>query len=439
MDHVLRIDAALGELLAPVRTAEGFLYAEGRAARPGVLLYEDEAGHVTRELVPPEELFATDSLATWGGKPVTNDHPTTGRVTPKSFRQDAVGFVHPTLDADAVGGFVKVRLSLHREDAIRDAEAGKRQLSDGKSVQVHKTPGLWDGKAQAYLLDGESEPRYYRPDGSTPPVAFNAAAAERFDSVQRKLVHNHLALVDAARAGAEARVRLDSAGNMLPASGRANPEAKMDTAEVKLGGVSFQIPVSAAMALEAERRDSAAALAKVKTDAEAGMGGKEARIAELEGEIKKLTDELGKLRGDSATVTAERDQLKADAAALPTLTEVADAVKVARELKCDEGEGAVKLDELRADSASLTTVRRAVLKRAYKTDAAKIDKADASYLAARFDSLRDGIGKAGSSAPSIEALLRTDGKAPAAGDYQSRMDAAASKRWAELSKAGLPS
>jgi hypothetical protein len=69
---------------AKVRTtADGYLVATPRVARTGIQLYYgselgltgDDAKKVMKVFRSEDEVFKTDSLATYGFKPVTDDHP----------------------------------------------------------------------------------------------------------------------------------------------------------------------------------------------------------------------------------------------------------------------------------------------------------------------------------------------------------------------------
>jgi hypothetical protein len=109
----IRVDNGT-ELLPAHRTREGFLFAEARATRPGVLVYRRGDGTTVRELIPPEELQDRAVLASLGGKPVTREHPIEGIVTVDTAARDAVGSLMDEVVYDEADGFVKVRMIVHQ-------------------------------------------------------------------------------------------------------------------------------------------------------------------------------------------------------------------------------------------------------------------------------------------------------------------------------------
>ena len=57
------------------KTPEGFLTGRAIVTNVGVFTYRNKDGGITRELRPPEEVFAVDSLNSLKLKPVVNNHP----------------------------------------------------------------------------------------------------------------------------------------------------------------------------------------------------------------------------------------------------------------------------------------------------------------------------------------------------------------------------
>lgn len=116
-------------------TDNGFLRVKGRAARTGVYQYlASELGLTDRapnDVVnvyrPAEEVFNTDSLSSYSNVDVTNDHPSK-MVDSKSYKATSVGHV---ISAMQDGDFVNVDMIIKAEDAIKDVESGKAQLSPG--------------------------------------------------------------------------------------------------------------------------------------------------------------------------------------------------------------------------------------------------------------------------------------------------------------------
>lgn len=171
-----KIDA--GELRAPVRRDNGFLQVEGRLARVGIQEYYDGAGKMHRELRIPEEVFDKKSLESFQQVPVTNTHPPV-LLDARNAKQYAVGSVGEDVRRD--GDFMVARMMITDEAAIAAAEQGRSQLSNGYTC--------W--------LDSTQDPKLVEKWGP-------------YDFIQREIRGNHVALVDVARAGPEARLRLDA-------------------------------------------------------------------------------------------------------------------------------------------------------------------------------------------------------------------------------------
>lgn len=163
------------------RTADGYLRVVAKGARVGIQKYlgreVDPSGktfaadQIVNVYRPPAEVFDKASLASSVGRPITDDHPTVP-VTADNWRDHSRG---------AIGGAVKdgewVRFDLAFMDAglIGKVDAGKVELSGGYACDVSFESGTTD--------DGQA-----------------------FDAVQRNIRFNHLAVVDKARAGPEARI-----------------------------------------------------------------------------------------------------------------------------------------------------------------------------------------------------------------------------------------
>jgi len=174
-----------GAIAKAHRTPEGYLCFEGRATRAGVFLYRNLDGTIRRELRPPDEVGRADSLATLARKPVTDLHPD-DFVTSDNAAELAVGIVDPTVvwESDFADGYVKVRGTIQRASAIDSVDDGRVELSCGYTARIDFTPGVWTDAA---------------------------GVVHEYDSVQRDIEYNHLALVDRGRAGKLARLRADDA------------------------------------------------------------------------------------------------------------------------------------------------------------------------------------------------------------------------------------
>lgn len=157
-------------------TDEGFLKVPGRAARTGTQEYlASELGITDRKpndiivvYRPPEEVFNADSLTSYDGVDITIEHPK-GLVSSDTYKQVSVGHVRGAAVQD--GDFTLIDMIVKDKDAINKIESGKVQLSAGYTAIYDKAP-----------------------DDSP------------YDYIQREIKINHVALVDRARAGAQARL-----------------------------------------------------------------------------------------------------------------------------------------------------------------------------------------------------------------------------------------
>ena len=104
------------------RSRDGYLRVTAKAARTGVQDYlgrevDPEGKHFAADQVvkvyrPPEEVFAADSVASFIGRPITDDHPAVP-VTAKNWRE---------LSRGVIGGAVKDGEWLRFDLALMDAD-----------------------------------------------------------------------------------------------------------------------------------------------------------------------------------------------------------------------------------------------------------------------------------------------------------------------------
>jgi hypothetical protein len=193
----------------PRRIADGYLVATAKCVRVGIQLYTgDELGKpelkVVRVYRPADEVFAHDSLQSFSHAPITIGHPK-DPVTSENVKELGVGEVSTA--ARAVGDWVELPLIFKDGAAVQKIESGElRELSAGYVADFDFTPGT-------------------TPEG------------EPYDAVQRSIRINHLALVEKARAGSQARVG-DSA-KPWGAAPITHEETPMTTRTVVVDGISI--------------------------------------------------------------------------------------------------------------------------------------------------------------------------------------------------------
>lgn len=131
-------------------TPEGFLLIEDvPIARTGKQIYgpdetpikpgSDGLAHVDRE---PEEVFRPETIASFEGKDVVNDHPSEG-VNPDNWRYLTVGHVQNVhRGAGAEDNFLFGDILIKDAAAIAAVREGKREVSCGYDAQYEQTgPG----------------------------------------------------------------------------------------------------------------------------------------------------------------------------------------------------------------------------------------------------------------------------------------------------------
>lgn len=145
------------ERLGPNRslTPEGFLIARDvPIARTGSLLYapgevpidpgKDGVISIGRD---EADVFSPTAIASFEGKPVTNDHPPLGiKVDPTNWRQLAIGDVHNVRRGDGAfldNQFLYADLIIKDAEAIRDILEGKKEVSAGYDAEYEQLePGV---------------------------------------------------------------------------------------------------------------------------------------------------------------------------------------------------------------------------------------------------------------------------------------------------------
>lgn len=210
--RVRRLDYA--DLAPPEKMANGFLRVHGRISRIGIQVYQDPGGGEHRELRLPEDVFDPESIASFRGMPTTNMHPPE-LLDARSAKHYATGAV--STEPQREGDFLVAEMTVFDEEQIKYLEAGRVELSCGYTCELDPTPGEWRG--------------------------------QKYDSIQRKIRGNHVAFVDAARAGAEARVRMDGWAGDCDSITTNGQETRM-AAKIKIGDLQLELTEGNAPAIE---------------------------------------------------------------------------------------------------------------------------------------------------------------------------------------------
>jgi hypothetical protein len=341
-------------MIAGTRVREdGALLADARIARTGIQEYAGwEVGSdkaVVKVYRPGSEVFHEDTLRSAAHKTVTNDHPPE-LVTSDNWRKYSVGGTADEVSAEGI--YIRVPLMVSDGQAVKDIEAGKRELSAGYTCELDWTPGV--------TADGIA-----------------------YDAVQRKIRINHVAIVDAGRAGKNVRIG-DGATHwgVNPVHHADKREIQMDLRNVVVDGFTVSTTDQGLQAIEKltkDRDDLKQGIVKLTSDHATALAAKDAEIAAKDKEIADLKAE--QLTSDAIDkMVAERASLLADARLIHP--------------------------EVVVDGKSSGDVRKAVVTHILGADAVA-NKTDA-YFDARFDMLVEDAKKAKSVDP-----LRQIGDSPA--------------------------
>lgn len=270
------------------------------------------------EYRPDSEVFAPASLETLPDVPLTRDHPPES-VSPANWRKYTVGHVSeiPAVRTKLDGSpheWVQTPIVISDGDVIAAVERGDAiEVSAGYSCDLDFTPGV-------------------APDGT------------KYDAVQRNIRFNHLAVIGLgqARAGADARLRLDNSKEIMKV--------------IVIDGVEYEV-------------GSEKHLAKLTADAKSAADKAQAALDTLQAKHDTLSAECAALKA-----AASPDKL--DALVLERFTLLTAAAKFLP--KTYETKGKTNAD-VRKDALE------AVL------GAGSMNDKSPEYIAARFDGLTDPV------------------------------------------------
>lgn len=324
---------------------QGFLRIPVYAARTGVQAYRRGDGSVIREYRPPEEVFKDQAMASLRSCPFVNNHPAQ-MVSLDNAKQLMGGFTADYVE-NVDNKYLKTSVIIYDKSMIEDIKRGKREVSMGYDVELDFTPGEVDG--------------------------------QKYDAVQRNIVHNHIALVDRARGGKEVRLRLDAEGAELVDETNLN---QGDKVKIKIADKEFEVAQDLADAFGAYEKTMQAKCAKGDE--------LEPKVKEAEGKVTVLTTERDKLQGKVDALEAEKKatpkvETKVDSAAIEAgVKERLKVVKVAE--KVLDAETVAKLDSMKNED-----IKKAVIKAECKD--ANFDGKTEAYVDARFDHIAESLEK----------------------------------------------
>lgn len=321
------------------KTHDGFYQGRTVVTNIGVFPYANPDGSFRYELRHPDEVMKPESLRTLEGKPLTNDHPVNG-VTPTTARFLQVGSVYaPERDAY----HLTTGYTITDADAIRDVQMGKRSLSCGYDCDVEEQAGVYLGMPYTH--------------------------------VQKNIRYNHVALVDAGRAGDAAKLRMDGI-TAMPTTQPNTPKNGSTTMKIRMdrvgSGAEMEVDALVGAEINALRGD----ITDLKSKADAAEAAKTAAEALVADAVKKADTAQGELDGLKSHVAT----LEAKLATSIDASEVGTRVKARAALEGIAATMGIKLDD--ADLSD-TDIKIAVIK--LSDSEFKADGLSDAYLDARFD------------------------------------------------------
>lgn len=318
-------------------TEEGYIRANAIVTRSGVFNYKNEDGSLRRELRHPDEVWNTDSLASMEMIPVTNNHPAEKLVNAKNFKRLAIGYTGENIQKE--GDYIIAPVVITDQDGVDWVKnQGRKELSLGYTVDLHPESGTYNG--------------------------------DEYDFVQKNIRYNHLAIVNQARAGSEARIALDSAEIF-------KEEVQMSKRKIKIDNEEVMVESSTADYIDKMMMD----------------------LKNLEDEKRRVEDEIAMIRDKLDRAEAARDsykerldnpkhpngettvQAKMDEASFKRA--VSERVKV---LKAAE-EVLERSKRTNLDSMSNVEIQKMVIAQCRKTIC--LDGKSESYIEAMFDTILD--------------------------------------------------
>lgn len=345
------------------RTNEGFLKGRAIVTSIGVFTYKRADGTIQRELRLPEEVFSPSTLNSMKLKPVTLNHPTE-LVTSDNAKDLQVGSLgdnpswtkewHDRNWEEVTDGInCAIDMIITRKDAIDAILNGKQALSMGYTCDIEM-----------------AEP------GST-------WCGVEYDFIQRNIRYNHCAVVDAARAGDNAKIELraDSEDAVLEdiMVTKIDGGTKMELKKINLDGIDYQAEESVIKALQ--KADARAK--KAEEDACTAKKELDKAIADAEKAKEELEKKLSEVEAEKDTAKDKADGLEKELEELKKTSMDSTAIDAAVKAKIELLHNAEKAKvEVKEDMSDMD-IKKAVILSTFPN--AKFDGKDDVYIQARYD------------------------------------------------------
>jgi hypothetical protein len=342
------------------RTPEGYLFCEGvRIARTGPMIYaaaempDIEPGphhSMITILRDAEVLFHPDTIASYSGKPVTNDHPPEP-VTPGNFKTYAAGVtLNPRRGEGAESEYLLADLLITDAQAIADVEGGKVEISAGYDLEVEQIkPGVGRqtmnlGNHTALVERARGGPALAIQDAAEEPEMATRTTRKIIDGIRKAFKTKDEAALEESLTKAEEAMDDEGDGD----------EPQRIVIEVK--------------------QPDAPAAAEESTDDEGGAADPyEDRFKKIEDALEGIGASLAAMKPaePSAEVTDEHPEAKAEEEEVDK-TQAQDAMSKAEILAPGTRLPAFDSAAAMVKRSAITAMRRTALKAAYAIDARKV-------------------------------------------------------------------
>lgn len=270
-------DRASYQITSREVTDEGFLRVPGHVAKVGTQDYlaselglEGDPLRIVTVYRPESEVFNAKSLSSYDGVDITLEHPDTF-VNSSNYSKVSKGIVRGSGVQD--GNLVKCELIVKDQETIDLINSGKGELSAGYSALYVHEPGT--------TLDGV-----------------------KYDFIQKDIVINHVAIVDRARAGREARI-FDNEGIKMK--------------KLKINDSEFEVPEAVATYVQKLTAD--------KDKVEAERDADRAEVKRLKEERKEDDYDVENLRKKVREMEDEKEEGKKKEAVKDAQVLVGDSAK----------------------------------------------------------------------------------------------------------------
>ena len=356
--------------LAPIDkyevTPEGYLRAWATIARTGIQNYVNADGSMRIEYRPEDEVSRPESLASFAGKVITDEHPNELLDSDNTAKYQK-GFTGTEIVYD--NGFVKAVMTITDKSLVQKVMRGDvKEVSAGYRVEFDATPGI-------------------------------APTGDRYDGIQRNINGNHIAVVRRGRAGPDVKLHLDRFDAANPSLISTTEDTPM-TAQVNFDGVSFEVSDAIATAIAKEREDGKAGYADMKKKYDALMSEASKMKEEMDAMEKEMKGKMDAAEGRADALHQELETVK---------VELDSAKQVNIDSLVDERLALIDKARTNLDSAyefagkSAREIMEATIKQV-RGDALDLSERSDDYVLAMFDTISEGRADASAG---VEQLRKT--------------------------------